>query len=105
MFNRGKVQTSKLESRINELMPLEQKITCRSRQDTFKQEIQQQWQQNQNEISAEEFAHNLNFLCNLQSPAKTQTFYNDQGHFDGNRQNLSDIEEVTEDEADPEEEH
>jgi hypothetical protein len=50
LFNQGKVQTSKLESRINELIPLEQKISCRSRKDTFNQEIQQQWRQNQNEI-------------------------------------------------------
>jgi hypothetical protein len=105
LFNQGKVRTSKLESRINELIPLEQRISCRSRKDTFNQEIQQQWWQNQNEISAEEFAHNLNFLCNLQSPAKTRTGYTDQGHFDGNHQDLTDVEDFTEDETDPEEEH
>jgi len=43
LFNQGKVRTSKLESRINELIPLEQRISCRSRKDTFNQEIQQQW--------------------------------------------------------------
>jgi len=50
-FKQGKVQTSKLESRINELLPLEKKISCRSRKDTFNSEIKQQWRQNQNEIS------------------------------------------------------
>jgi hypothetical protein len=43
LFNQGKVQTSRLESRINELIPLEQKINCRSRKDVFNQEIEQQW--------------------------------------------------------------
>jgi hypothetical protein len=46
LFNRGKVWTSKLESQINDFMPLEQNINCRSGKDTFNQEVQQQWQQN-----------------------------------------------------------
>jgi len=70
-FKQGKVQTSKLESRINELVPLKKKITCRSRKDTFNPEIEQQWRQNWNEVSVEEFVHTLNFLCNLQNPAQT----------------------------------
>jgi hypothetical protein len=53
------VQTSKLERRINELVPLKQKISCRSRKDTFNPEIEQQWRQNQNEISEEEFIHTV----------------------------------------------
>jgi hypothetical protein len=99
------VRTSKLESRINELIPLEQKITCRGRKDTVNQEIQHQWQQNQNEISAEEFAQNLNFLCNLQNPNQTRTGYTDRGRADDNHQDLTDEEDFSGDETDPEEEH
>jgi len=46
LSSQGKVWTSKLESQINKLMPLEQKIKCRSKKDTFNQEVQQQWQRN-----------------------------------------------------------
>ncbi len=46
LFNQGKVWASKLESRINAIMPLGQKINCRSRKDTFNQEVEHQWQQN-----------------------------------------------------------
>jgi hypothetical protein len=56
LFNQGKVWASKLESRINAFMPLEQKINCRSGKDTFNQEVEQQWQQNRHDISAKEFA-------------------------------------------------
>jgi hypothetical protein len=104
LFNQGKVRTSKLESWINDFMPLEQKISCQSSKDTFNQEIQQQWRQNQYDISAEEFAQNLNFLCNLQSPDKTRTGYPDHGRFADAHQNLTDIEDFTEDETDPEKE-
>jgi hypothetical protein len=51
MFNQGKVRTSKLECRINNLMPLARKISCRSKKDTFNEEIQQQWREHQNDIS------------------------------------------------------
>jgi hypothetical protein len=46
-FKQGKVQTSKLEKMINDLAPLEQRVSCRSRTNTFNREIEQQWQQNQ----------------------------------------------------------
>jgi hypothetical protein len=101
MFNQGKVQTSKLESRINNFMPLTQRISCRSRKDTFNQEIQQQWRQNQNDISAEEFTRNLNFLCNLQVPDKSGT---DHGCLGDARQDLDDVEDFMEDDTDLEEE-
>jgi hypothetical protein len=39
LSNRGKVWTSKLENRINNLGPLEQKIICRSEKETFNPEI------------------------------------------------------------------
>ncbi len=45
-FKQGKVQTSKLEKMINNLAPLEQRVSCRTRKDTFNTEIEQQWQQN-----------------------------------------------------------
>jgi hypothetical protein len=70
MFNQGKVRTSKLEGRINNLMPLAWKISCWSKKDTFNEEIQQQWREHQNDILAEEFAQDWNFLCNLQGPNK-----------------------------------
>jgi hypothetical protein len=104
MFNQGKVQTSKLESRINNLMPLAQKISCRSKKDTFNQEVQQQWWQHQNDISAEEFAHHLNFLCNLQGPDKSDAGYPDHDHLNDAQQNLNDIEDFTEGDTDLEEE-
>jgi hypothetical protein len=100
MFNQGKVQTSKLETRINNFMPLAEKIMCRSQKDTFNQEIQQQWRQNQNDILAEEFARNLNFLCNLQGPDKSET---DHGRLSNAHQNLDDGEEFMEDHTDLEE--
>jgi len=62
LFNRGKVWTSKLEGRINNFRPMGQKINCRSGKDTFNQEVQQHWQQNQHDTSAEEFARDWNFL-------------------------------------------
>jgi hypothetical protein len=61
-----KVQTSRLETMINNLAPLKQKVTCRSRSYTFNTEVEQQWQQNQHEISKEEFVHTINFLHRLQ---------------------------------------
>jgi hypothetical protein len=73
-FGQGKVQTSKLEKMLNDLAPLEQKISCRSRKDTFNTEIEKLWQQNKHEISEEEFVHTFNFFCNLQNPANGKQF-------------------------------
>jgi hypothetical protein len=100
MFNQGKVRTSKLESHINNFMPLAQKISCRSKKDTFNQDIQQQWRQHQNDISAEEFTQNLNFLCNLQSPNTTGNGDPEHGHLRDTHQNLNDVEDFTEDDTD-----
>jgi hypothetical protein len=85
-------------------MPLEQKICCQSRKDAFNQELQQQWQQNQHDISAEEFTQNWNFLCNLQSPGTTKTGNTDHRHLDDVHQNLTDEEDFTEVETDAEKE-
>ncbi len=85
-------------------MPLEQKINCRSRKDTFNQEVQQQWQQNQHDTSAEEFAQNWNFLWTLQGPDTTRTGYPDHGRLTDVHQNLTDDEDFTEIETDTENE-
>ncbi len=100
LSNQGKVWTSKLESRINNFMPLEQKINCRSGKDTFNQEVQQQWQQSRHDTSAEEFAQNWNFLCKLQGPAKSKS---DHDRLSDVNQNLDDIEDFVEDDTDFEE--
>ncbi len=63
LSNQGKVWTSKLGSRINMFMPLEQRISCRSEKEIFNPEVRQHWQQSQLDTSAEEFALNWNFLC------------------------------------------
>ncbi len=78
-------------------MPLEMKINCRSKKDTFNPEIRQQWQQSQQDTSAEEFTQNWNFLCNLQGPAKSKS-----GHdrINGVDQNLNDVEDFMEDDTD-----
>jgi hypothetical protein len=46
LSNQGKVWTSKLESRINNFMPLDQRVRCQTEKDIFNQEVQQQWQLN-----------------------------------------------------------
>jgi hypothetical protein len=61
-FKQGKVQTSRLEKMINDLAPLKQRVTCKSRSDTFNTEKEQQWQQNQHKMSEQEFVHTINFL-------------------------------------------
>jgi hypothetical protein len=94
--NRGKVWTSKLESRINKLGPLEQKITCRSKKETFNPEIRQQWQQSQLDTSAEEFAQVWNFLCNLQALDNAESGFDSLSQVD---QDLDDIEDFVEDDA------
>jgi hypothetical protein len=67
-FKQGNVQTSRLEKIINDLAPLKQKVTCKSRSDTFDTEVEQQWKQNQHEILEEEFVHTVNFFHELQEP-------------------------------------
>jgi len=105
LFKQGKVQTSKLESQINELMPLGHKISCQSRKDNFNPEIEQQWQQNQDDISEEEFVHTLNFFCNLQNLARTKSSGNNQEHFNGNYEDLTDVEDFTGGEDDLEDDY
>jgi hypothetical protein len=56
LSNQGKVWTSKLESRINSFTQPGSKIRCRREKEPFNPEVQQQWQQSQQDTSAEEFA-------------------------------------------------
>ncbi len=97
LSNQGKVWTSKLESRINSFTPLEPRILCRSEKETFNPEVRQQWQQSWQDTSAEEFAQNWNFLCNLQGPAKSQSGHD---HFHGVNQNLDDVEDFVVEDTD-----
>jgi len=103
-FKQGKVQTSRLGKRINDLAPIGHKISCWSRQNTFNTEIEQQWQQNQNEISEEEFVHTLNFLCDLQKPSKTKPFDDTHTTFDRSYESLTDVADSTDDSEEPEDE-
>ncbi len=97
LSNRGKVWTSKLENRINNLKPFEPKITCRSEKETFNPEIRQQWQQSQLDTSAEEFPQAWNFLCDLQVPVSAESGFDSLSQVD---QDLDDIEDFVEDDAD-----
>ncbi len=96
-FKQGKVQTSKLGKRINDLAPLEQEISCRSRKDTFNTDIEQQWQQSQHELSEEEFIQTLNFLCDLQKPTEIKPLGDTFETFHDNYEDLADNEDTTED--------
>ncbi len=78
-------------------MPLETKINCQIEREIFNQEIRQQWQQSQPDTSAEEFAQNWNFLCNLQSPAKPRPGYD---RINDVNDNLEDVEDFVEDDTD-----
>ncbi len=73
------------------------KINCRSEKEIFNPEIRQQWQQNRQDTSAEEFAKTWNFLCDLQGPAKSKSGTDD---IHGVDQDLDDIEDFVEDDTD-----
>jgi hypothetical protein len=94
--NRGKVWTSKLESRINNLGLLEPKITCQSEKENFNPEIRQHWQQSRLDTSAEEFAQAWNFLCNLQAPDNADSGIDRLSRVD---QDLDDIEDFVADDV------
>jgi hypothetical protein len=96
-FNQGKVQTSKLEKRFNDLAPLKQKINCRSRKDTFNKEIKHQWQQNRHELSGEEFVQAWSFLNDLQKPAMNGPWSNTFEVFDNTYEDPTDDEDLAED--------
>jgi hypothetical protein len=67
---------------INDLAPLKQRVICKSRNDTFNTEVEQQWLQNRHEISEEEFVHTINFLCGIQEPKPKEQLSHTTGGFD-----------------------
>jgi hypothetical protein len=101
-FKQGKVQTSKLEKMINDLAPLEHRVSCRSRNDTFNTEVEQQWQQSQHETSEEEFVHTLNFFYGLQEPRNEQYLGNTTRTIDNNYEDLTEANEDTGNDDEPE---
>jgi len=72
--------------------------------DPFNPEIEQQWQQNEREISEEEFIHTLNFLYDFQKPARTESSDDKPRHFNANNEGLTDVEDFTGDRDEPEDE-
>jgi hypothetical protein len=101
-LKQGKVQTSKLERMINDLAPLKQKVTCKSRSDTFNTEMEQQWQQNQHEISEEEFVHTIKFLHRLQEPKTKEPLSNTNGGFNEITEDTSEADDDSENKDNPE---
>jgi hypothetical protein len=88
-FKQGKVQASKLEKKINDLAPLKQKVTCKSRMDTFNTEVEQKWEQNQHEISQEEFADKINFFHEFQEPEQEKNWVDtNSGYSEATGKNL-----------------
>jgi hypothetical protein len=60
--------------------------------------VEQQWQQNQHEITEKEFVHTINFLCGLQKPGN-------EGHFSNNTRRVDEsYEDAPEDDDDSENE-
>jgi hypothetical protein len=96
-FKQGKVLTSKLEKRFNDLAPLKQRISCRSRKDTFNTEIEHQWQRNQHELSGEEFIQAWNCLKNLQKLEMNGPWSNTFEVVDNTYENPMDNEDIAED--------
>jgi hypothetical protein len=85
-----------LESRLNKLNQNGPKIICRSEKETFFPEIQQQWKQQQLNISATDFIQEWNFLGRLQAPTEATLKTDDLNQADSD---LDDVEDFTE--ADP----
>jgi hypothetical protein len=67
-FKQGKVQVSKLERKLNEMAPLGTKVTCKSWTTTFNTETEQQWKQNQQLLTGEDFVNMMNFFHNVRKP-------------------------------------
>jgi hypothetical protein len=87
-FKQGKVQVSKLEKKINDSAPLEQKVICRSRMNRFNMEIEQQWEQNQQQILEEEFINTVNFFPEFREPKLERKWgIINSGYSESNEQN------------------
>lgn len=67
-FKQRKVQVSKLEEKINKMTPLETTVTCKSQMTTFNTETEQQWKQNQHQLSGDEFVNAFNFFHDFRKP-------------------------------------
>jgi hypothetical protein len=67
-LKQGKVQVSKLEENLNKLTPLDTTVTCKSRVTMFNSETEQQWKQNQQQLSEEEFINMVNFFHDFKKP-------------------------------------
>jgi hypothetical protein len=101
-FKQGKVQVSKLEKKINNWVPLEQRVTCKSRNNIFNTEVEQQWEQNQHEIPEEEFVNTVNFFYELQEPEHNQDWGNTNSGYHQITENYRETDGTSEDEDRPE---
>jgi hypothetical protein len=99
-FKQGKVQASKLE-KINDWAPLEQRVTCKSRNNIFNTEVEQQWEQNQHEIPEEEFISTVNFFYELQEPEHNQDWGNTNSGYHQITENYPETDDTSEDENGP----
>jgi hypothetical protein len=77
-------------------------VTCKSRRDTFNTEVEQQWQQNQHEISEEEFVHTIKFLHGLQEPKTKEPLSNTNGGFNEITEDTLETDDNSENEDNPE---
>jgi hypothetical protein len=74
--------------KINDSAPLEQKVTCRSQMNTFNTEIEQQWKQNQQQISEEEFTDTVNFFHKIREPKMERKWDSiNSGYSESNEEN------------------
>jgi hypothetical protein len=90
----GKVWTSKLESRLNNLNKAGPKIICRSEKETFFLEIRQQWEQHRLDTSAMNFAQDWNLLGYLQAPNEANLRIDDLNQADSDLDDIEDFVEV-----------
>jgi hypothetical protein len=90
----GKVWTSKLESRLNNLNKAGPKIICRSEKETFFPEIRQQWEQHRLDTSAMNFARDWNLLGYLQAPQEANLKIDDLNQADSDLDDIEDFVEV-----------
>ncbi len=101
-FKQGKVQASKLEKKINEWAPLERRVTCKNRINTFNPEVEQQWEQNQQELPEEEFINTVNFFYELQEPEHKKNWGDTNSRHLDITENYPETDSNSEDEDEPE---
>jgi len=89
--NKGKVWTSKLESRLSNLNKIGPKIICRSEKETFFPEIRQQWEQHRLDTSAKNFAQDWNCLSYFQAPSDANFRINDLDQEDSDLDDIEDF--------------